>query len=204
LQENLGGTASIFVCEDGMQALKPEVAAMRQRFYRANNIGWCARPAHGKDGFIRAGKFKKASNMNYCLSFSLKVEDELLRLMKEKSDRERRPQEEFLLEEEELLYQEAMDTIITNDDGKTMAEGNVRMGDIILIVDCDTRVVSRWFKFSEMVPLTNEQPEDCLSLGAMEMEESPEVAIIQHASGVMQVIHSVFENASQFSVLYGL
>lgn len=28
----------------------------------------------------------------------------------------------------------------------------------------------------------------------MEMEESPEVAIIQHASGVMQVIHSVFEN----------
>jgi len=142
--------------------------------------------------------------MNYCLSFSLKVEDELLRLMKEKSDSERRPQEEFLLEEEELLYQEAMDTIITNDDGKTMAEGNVRMGDIILIVDCDTRVVSRWFEFSEMVPLTIEQPEDCLSLGAMEMEESPEVAIIQHASGVMQVIHSVFENASQFSLLYGL
>lgn len=29
------------------------------------------------------------------------------------------------------------------------------------------------------------------------MEESPEVAIIQHASGVMQVIHSFFENASK-------
>jgi hypothetical protein len=28
------------------------------------------------------------------------------------------------------------------------------------------------------------------------MEESPSVAIIQHASGVMQVINSFFENAS--------
>jgi cellulose synthase/poly-beta-1,6-N-acetylglucosamine synthase-like glycosyltransferase len=35
----------------------------------------------------------------------------------------------------------------------------------------------------------------------MEMEESPEVAIIQHASGVMQVIHSVFENASKHLLL---
>ena len=32
----------------------------------------------------------------------------------------------------------------------------------------------------------------------MEMEESPEVAIIQHASGVMQVINSFFENASMY------
>jgi hypothetical protein len=31
----------------------------------------------------------------------------------------------------------------------------------------------------------------------MEMEECPEVAIIQHSSGVMQVTHSVFENASE-------
>lgn len=139
--EKLGGTASIYVCEDGMQAVKPEVAEMRQRFYRANNIGWCARPAHGKDGFVRAGKFKKASNMNYCLSFSLKVEDELLRLMKEKSEIEGRATEDFSLEDEAYLYELALQTIIEGDEGKTLAEGNVRMGDIILIVDCDTRVV---------------------------------------------------------------
>ena len=29
------------------------------------------------------------------------------------------------------------------------------------------------------------------------MHESPEVAIIQHASGVMQVVHNLFENASK-------
>lgn len=33
------------------------------------------------------------------------------------------------------------------------------------------------------------------------MEESPEVAIIQHASGVMQVIHSFFENASTYFII---
>ncbi|KAH8889228.1 hypothetical protein GQ53DRAFT_723412 [Thozetella sp. PMI_491] len=176
--ESLGGTASIFVCEDGMQALKPEVADMRKAFYAANSIGWCARPAHGNDGFVRAGKFKKASNMNYCLSFSLRVEDELLRLFTEFSEHEGRSQESFTIEEEDELYQLAMQTVLEADGGKTMADGNVRMGEIILIIDCDTRV-----------------PVDCLSLGAMEMEESPEVAIIQHASGVMQVINTVFENA---------
>jgi hypothetical protein len=139
--EKLGGTASIYVCEDGMQAVKPEVADMRRQFYRANNIGWCARPAHGKDGFVRAGKFKKASNMNYCLTVSLKVEDELLRLMKEKSEREGRQTESFSIEEEGYLYEQALQTIIDADGGKTLADGNVRMGDIILIVDCDTRVV---------------------------------------------------------------
>ncbi|KAF3397236.1 hypothetical protein DPV78_007304 [Talaromyces pinophilus] len=176
--ESLGGTASIFVCEDGMQAVNPEVAEMRKKFYKANNIGWCARPPHGKDGFVRAGKFKKASNMNYALSFSLRVEDELLRLMKLKADSEGRTQESLSIEEEEELYQQALQTALEGDKGKTWAEGNIRMGEIILLIDCDTRV-----------------PIDCLSLGALEMEESPEVAIIQHASGVMQVIHSFFENA---------
>lgn len=47
-------------------------------------------------------------------------------------------------------------------------------------IDCDTRV-----------------PVDCLLYGALEMHESPEVAIIQHGSGVMQVVHNMFENGSK-------
>jgi hypothetical protein len=35
-------------------------------------------------------------------------------------------------------------------------------------------------------------------LGALEMHESPEVAILQHASGVMQVAHNAFENGRTF------
>jgi hypothetical protein len=48
-------------------------------------------------------------------------------------------------------------------------------------IDCDTRV-----------------PVDCLIYGALEMRESPEVAIIQHGSGVMQVAHNLFENGSKY------
>jgi cellulose synthase/poly-beta-1,6-N-acetylglucosamine synthase-like glycosyltransferase len=51
------------------------------------------------------------------------------------------------------------------------------MGAIILIIDSDTRV-----------------PEDCFADAVSEMAESPEVAIIQHMSGVMQVANHFFEN----------
>jgi hypothetical protein len=54
-----GGSASIFMNDDGMQLLDPEMAELRQRYYRNHNIGWVARPGHKKDGFIRPGRFKK-------------------------------------------------------------------------------------------------------------------------------------------------
>lgn len=53
----------------------------------------------------------------------------------------------------------------------------IRVGEIILIVDSDTIV-----------------PEDCFRDAARELAESPEVAIIQHESDVMQVAHHYFEN----------
>ena len=45
------------------------------------------------------------------------------------------------------------------------------------LVDSDTRV-----------------PSDCLIDAASEMEQSPEVGIMQFSSGVMQVVHTYFEN----------
>ncbi|KAI0129117.1 glycosyl transferase family group 2-domain-containing protein [Xylariales sp. AK1849] len=180
--ERLGGTASIFVCEDGMQTVSPEIAELRKGYYASHGIGWVARPPHGKDGFIRGGRFKKASNMNYALDFTLRVEDELLRLIHQRRSElnlaEDDPTAQLDLDEEDRLYEQALNANLERDGGKTWAEGNIRMGDIILIIDSDTQV-----------------PVDCLSLAAMEMEESPEVAIIQHASGVMQVTHSWFEDA---------
>jgi len=62
------------------------------------------------------------------------------------------------------------DLVVVN--GKAM-----RIGEIILIVDSDTIV-----------------PEDCFRDAAREMHESPEVAIIQHESDVMQVDWQYFEN----------
>ncbi|KAF9808119.1 hypothetical protein IEO21_07973 [Rhodonia placenta] len=62
-------------------------------------------------------------------------------------------------------------------DGFKRAGRSLRVGEIILIVDSDTVV-----------------PEDCLRDAARELYESPEVAIIQHESDVMQVAHHYFEN----------
>ena len=47
--------------------------AERIAYYEKHNIVYVARPGHGKDGFVRAGRFKKASNMNFCLTVSRRV-----------------------------------------------------------------------------------------------------------------------------------
>jgi hypothetical protein len=77
-----GGTSAIFVHDDGLQLLPEKEREGRIAFYANHNIGWVARPADSKDpdGFKRAGRFKKASNMNYGLSLSLKLEKILQQL----------------------------------------------------------------------------------------------------------------------------
>lgn len=77
--------------------------------------------------------------MNYCLDFSIRVEDKLLSLL---TDYEQQfPGEEITVAKENELYDVAMEEIIASDEGRTWAEGNVRLGEIILLLDCDTKVV---------------------------------------------------------------
>lgn len=77
--------------------------------------------------------------MNYCLDFSNRVEDELLRLIARREEITKT--QDITLEQENVLYKQALETVITSDQGRTMAAGNVLVGEIILLVDCDTRVV---------------------------------------------------------------
>ncbi|KAK2592718.1 hypothetical protein QQS21_009593 [Conoideocrella luteorostrata] len=213
--EQQGGTASVFINDDGMQVIRPELAEARKAYYRENGIGYTARLPHckaakkksgflswfrksdqtvgddaeqdesqmspqdrsNKIGFERKGKFKKASNMNYGLSFSNRVEDEMIRLTQIECEQRGCTQADLAVEDDDLLYQKALANMLNEDDGRTWAEGNIRIGELILIIDCDTRV-----------------PVDSLYYGALEMYESPEVAILQHGSGVMQVVHNTFEN----------
>lgn len=180
--EEQGGTASIYVNDDGMQLIKEDMQEARKAFYELNHIGWCSRPAQNTnkdspDFFLRKGHFKKASNMNYCLDFSIRVEDELLRLIAETCQQRGCTQDDLSIDDEDELYEQARNTIVEKDGGKTWAAGNVRLGEVILIIDSDTRV-----------------PEDCLLYGALEMHESPEIALLQHASGILQVVNNVFEN----------
>jgi hypothetical protein len=162
-----GGSANIFINDDGIQLLSEQDREERLNFYEFNQIGWTARPGHGVDGFYRKGKFKKASNMNYGLAISNKVEAKLQEV--ERSD-------SWSQSDETLAYECALLDVL-EEDGKAWADGNIRLGDYILLIDSDTRI-----------------PTDCFLDAVSEMEQSPNVAIIQFNSGVMQVAFNYFEN----------
>ncbi|KIY43226.1 hypothetical protein FISHEDRAFT_53946 [Fistulina hepatica ATCC 64428] len=171
-----GGTCAIFIHEDGLQSLSPEERDKRISFYANHNIGWVARPPHSNspDGFQRAGRFKKASNMNYGLALSLVMEKHIVALEAAAEGEDDPDLENKALE---LAIQETFEK--TGNKWKPWASNarSLRLGEIILIVDSDTIV-----------------PEDCLRDAAREMAECPEVAILQHESDVMQVAHHYFEN----------
>ncbi|KAK4127322.1 hypothetical protein N657DRAFT_566279 [Parathielavia appendiculata] len=174
--EMQGGTANIFVNDDGMQLMSDEDAQARRDFYDEHNIGWVARPKHnpkpaadsGEKQFLRRGKFKKASNMNYALHISNRVEEKLAAVKRGSK---------WSNERENSAYQQCLADVLQEDEGRTWAEGNIRIGDYILLIDSDTRV-----------------PHDCLLDAVSEMEQSPEVAILQFQSDVMNVTKSFFEN----------
>jgi hypothetical protein len=161
-----------------VQLLSAEEAQERQEFYDEHGIGWVARPkhdpeaAHGPTPFIRQGKFKKASNMNYALAMSCRVEELL--------GQYERPEGWSQLDEN-AIYKEAMQVAMSERAGEAWADGNIRVGDYILLVDSDTRV-----------------PTDCLLEAVSEMEHSQEVAILQFSSGVMNVTDNFFEKGITF------
>jgi len=161
-----GGSANIMVNDDGLQLLNEEERQARIDFYADNSIGWTARPKHGSDGFVRRGKFKKASNMNYGLAISCNVEAKLDEVQRHDG---------WTQNDEAYEYERCLREVL-EENGRAWADGNVRIGDYILIIDSDTRV-----------------PEDCLLDAVSEMEQSPEVGIMQFASGVMNVTDSYFE-----------
>ncbi|KAF9231781.1 glycosyl transferase family group 2-domain-containing protein [Melanogaster broomeanus] len=170
------------------QTISPSVFSLKkamQTYARQgghdHNIGWVARPPHDSapGGFKRAGRFKKASNMNYGLALSLKLEKHLKAFQEAEESGELDVDEHEPLEDRALHM--ACDEVFaeSGEKWKPWASNgkSLRVGEIILLVDADTIV-----------------PEDCLRDAARELAESPEVAIIQHESDVMQVANHYFEN----------
>lgn len=67
-----GGTANIFVNDDGLQLFKEHEGHLRKEridFYADHNIGWVARPGNGIEGFVRKGKFKKVCLVAFSYSY---------------------------------------------------------------------------------------------------------------------------------------
>jgi hypothetical protein len=165
-----GGSANMFVNDDGLQIIDEEERRARIEFYADHSIGWVARPRHG-DNFVRKGKFKKASNMNFGLNISCMVEEKLSLIQ--------RPLD-WTQADEAQAYERCLKEAL-EENGRAWADGNIRIGDYILLIDSDTRV-----------------PSDCLLDACSEMEQSPEVGIMQFSSGVMQVVNTYFENGITF------
>lgn len=166
-----GGTANILIHDDGIQIIDEEERQARIEFYADNNIGWTARPKHGDNGFVRRGKFKKASNMNFGLRLSNLVETKLQATPRG---------DHWTSRDENEAYDHCLSQVL-EEEKVAWAAGNIRVGDYIIIIDSDTEV-----------------PEDCLLDAVSEMEHCPDVAIIQFASGVMQVSWDFFENGITF------
>jgi hypothetical protein len=123
-----------------MRLLDEEDAHARMDFYHDNNIGWTARPKDKTEGYTRKGRFKKASNMNFALNASLKVETYIRQMMAEKYTRD--GDDMVSQYEEEEMYKSALDRVL-NEDSLLVGAGNIRIGELILIIDSDTRIV-RW------------------------------------------------------------
>ncbi|KAL6722080.1 hypothetical protein ACLMJK_001185 [Lecanora helva] len=170
-----GGSANMFINDDGLQLIDEEERQARIDFYADHGIGWTARPkvgamVNGKP-FERRGKFKKASNMNYGLMLSCRLE-ELLHAHQR--------HDQWTEADEKALYEEAVSKVL-KERPEAWSEGNIRIGDYILLIDSDTRV-----------------PTDCLLDAASEMHQSPDVGILQFSSGVMQISNTYFENGITF------
>jgi len=151
--EQQGGTASVFINDDGMQLIQADLAEARKAYYRENGIGYTARlpnlksPKKGswfrrskesttesvekpesemtpqelsnKIGFQRRSKFKKASNMNYGLAFSNRVEDEMARLIQLECDQRGCTEADLTVDDDNLLYDRALANMLAEDNGRT-------------------------------------------------------------------------------------
>jgi hypothetical protein len=118
-----GGSANIFVNDDGLQLISEDARQARIDFYADHNIGWTARPKHGENGFQRRGKFKKASNMNYGLMLSNNVENKLVAVERD---------EHWIQTDEAVAYERCLKEVV-EEDGRAWADGNIRIGDYILL-----------------------------------------------------------------------
>ena len=203
-----GGTSTIFINDDGLRILSREERDTRIAYYANHGIGWVARPRHDSaaDGFKRAGRFKKASNMNYALALSLKAEKHLADLQSQEKPRSRNSRENTQREGVRygMQYQdhdgEDQEIVeVGRDEGGVTASGEwddlEEMALHMAIEETYEDSGRRWrpwaangraCRLGEIVLLVDSDtivPEDCLRDAAREMAECPTVGIIQHESG---------------------
>lgn len=205
-----GGTSTIFINDDGLRVLSREERDTRIAYYANHGIGWVARPKHDNspDGFHRAGRFKKASNMNYGLALSLKAEKHLADLQAQEKNR---PSRENSTNHSGSQRDEARYGLQYQDhDGEDQGVVEVHRNEtersnevedmeekalMLAIEEVYEQSGRKWrpwaangraCRIGEIVLIVDSDtivPEDCLRDAAREMAECPHLAILQHESG---------------------
>lgn len=113
---------------------------------------------------VRAGAFKKASNLNFGLEASLAIEKRYETLAETRGQGAE-------------TYQLAVEKTAEESKGLIWAAGDVGLGEFILLIDADTRL-----------------PKDCFLDAVKEFHDTPDLAILQHPSGVLKVANDFWEN----------
>lgn len=128
--------------------------------------------------------------MNYGLMISCKVEEKLLSTQRSS---------DWTQSHEALAYERCLNEVLQELE-VAWADGNIRIGDYILLSKLYNKSgLSIFLLFNnKTVDSDTRVPADCLLDAASEMEQSPEVGIMQFTSGVMQVVHTYFENGITF------
>lgn len=86
---------------------------------------------------------------------------------------------------ENLFSQNILTELLAQQHPPAQGCGNIRIGDLILLIDADTRI-----------------PSDCFLDAAYEFHNSPEIAILQHTSHAFQVIHNYWEDCMAHFTLF--
>lgn len=156
--KKMGGEANLYINDDGLQVISEKERNARVFAYKRHGVSYVARPPPSIRP--RKGLFKKASNLNYGLNVAIRVEE----IMAESGGQVTDPVEALQLVSGEF-----------NDE--FFAGGDVRMGDIVLLVDSDTRI-----------------PEDCLSKSSGEFERYPQVGFMQCKTTSIRIHNNFWEN----------
>ena len=80
-----------------------------------------------------------------------------------------------------IMLQAELNEILSRIHPRALAEGDIRLGELVLLIDADTRI-----------------PSDCFLDAALEFGQSPELAILQHYSMAFQVVENYWENCMAF------
>lgn len=110
-----GGSCNILINDDGIQVVSNDEALKRINYYHKNNFGYIARPKEN-----RTGKFKKASNMNYCINVSKYYKK--------------------IINDGNYISIEGIRRKINKKYPDIIYDGNVIFGDLILLLDSDSRI----------------------------------------------------------------